>query len=495
MEIRRAINHKKVYESTTNSVETVELTSPGLPALEESISVKPLSANSERKKTQRKASAKDREATLILVPAMALLLLCVFGIIYVVYVGKQPAPTRIADVTGHKPESLSYYDQIITEAAESIHALKDRTSHLATPDDLDQSTLPTAQLRQTTRQMMAESLRSPPDDSIDRIVSPFVTRMNAFDFYEAGIRLVRESEATHNPLLSQKQWNQAMELFDESIACDPTYFAPHIVLGCMHLHGGNDHEKAIKSIDIALQLDPHNAAAYFHRADVLYDQGDNQKALFDLNTAIECDSRFGPAYKRRAEIREQQGNVVESVIDAALADSYGGFGDDWTYPWTIRELSYTCVESDWTLRYSSDWYASRMQLQEQPSTFRLIRKLNGHRVIAALTTLSSTGCKFDVVAPDMIANAERELLQEQVSDATFDVVASGVATISSCRVPWYDIIVRRSLRDSEWNRFYWLQSGQFVCKIHLATYSEPAHVKATIKLFESVLNSINVKPQ
>ena len=319
--------------------------------------------------------------------------------------------------------------------------------------------------------------------------------MNAFDFYEAGIRLVRESEATQNPQLSQKQWNQAMELFDESIACDPTYADPHIALGCMHLHGGNDHEKAIKSIDTALQLDPHNAAAYFHRADVLYDQGDNEKALFDLNTAIECDSRFGPAYKRRAEIREQQGNVVESVIDAALADSYGGFGDDWTYPWTIRELSYTCVESDWTLRYSSDWYASRMQLQEQPSTFRLIRKLNGHRVIAALTTLSSTGCKFDVVAPDMIANAERELLQEQVSDATFDVVASGVATISSCRVPWYDIIVRRSLRDSEWNRFYWLQSGQFVCKIHLATYSEPAHVKATIKLFESVLNSINVKPQ
>ena len=136
-----------------------------------------------------------------------------------------------------------------------------------------------------------------------------------------------------------------------------------------------------------------------------------------------------------------------------------------------------------------------MLLEEQPSTFRLIRKLNGHRVVAALTTLSSTGCEFDVVAPDVIANAERKLLQEQIPDATFEVVASGVTTISSCRVPWYDITVRRPLRDADWNRFYWLQSGQFVWKIHLASHSEPAHAKATLELFEPVLNSIKVKPQ
>jgi amidase len=73
--------------------------------------------------------------------------------------------------------------------------------------------------------------------------------------------------------------------------------------------------KAIEDLTAAIQLDPGNAQAYYHRGNAYQDTGDYNRALDDLGQAIAIDPGFASAYHDRGVIFYDRRDYERALAD------------------------------------------------------------------------------------------------------------------------------------------------------------------------------------
>jgi tetratricopeptide (TPR) repeat protein len=80
-------------------------------------------------------------------------------------------------------------------------------------------------------------------------------------------------------------------------------------------HDHYDYPRAIRLFTAALQLDPTNADAAFHRGHAYRYDGNLQAAIEDYSEAIRLDPAFAAAYYHRAELRKELLDVEGAIAD------------------------------------------------------------------------------------------------------------------------------------------------------------------------------------
>lgn len=90
------------------------------------------------------------------------------------------------------------------------------------------------------------------------------------------------------------------------------------------------YEKALKNLNIAIQLDTTNAYAFNNRALVYLKLSDFEKARIDVNKSIQLDNRNPYAYKHSAMIYIELKEFEKACIELSTADElgYATFGNE-----------------------------------------------------------------------------------------------------------------------------------------------------------------------
>lgn len=107
----------------------------------------------------------------------------------------------------------------------------------------------------------------------------------------------------------------AFENARKAIELDPTEPLARVALGEIHMQAG-EHDLAAQQIEIAIQQNPNDAAAYFRMGHVLSWSGKPSEALEYLNTAMSLsplDPEMGPQMVRKAECYLFLGEFEDAV--------------------------------------------------------------------------------------------------------------------------------------------------------------------------------------
>jgi Tfp pilus assembly protein PilF len=84
-------------------------------------------------------------------------------------------------------------------------------------------------------------------------------------------------------------------------------------------HDAGDYANAIASYDLAIQVDPSNAVAYYGRGTVYFTQGNIPEALNDFNQAIAIDPNDPRSLYARGKCYKLQGNLAQATADYNLS--------------------------------------------------------------------------------------------------------------------------------------------------------------------------------
>ncbi len=115
------------------------------------------------------------------------------------------------------------------------------------------------------------------------------------------------------------QYLQAIADYDQSLSHSPTLPDRRMAdiyddRGIAYLHLGH-HQAAIANFTQAIQLDDHNARAYFNRACVCHQQGNYIAALDDIDRVLQLVPDYAQAYVSRGLLRHSLGQAEDAVAD------------------------------------------------------------------------------------------------------------------------------------------------------------------------------------
>ncbi len=112
----------------------------------------------------------------------------------------------------------------------------------------------------------------------------------------------------------QGDYQAALNAFYEAARRDATLTEAHRLRGEIYLKLGNI-DKAIASLDKALETDPQSVPSYCSRASIRYRLGDNQGAIADANQALQLDPRCATAYNERGLAKLASGDEGGALQD------------------------------------------------------------------------------------------------------------------------------------------------------------------------------------
>lgn len=134
-------------------------------------------------------------------------------------------------------------------------------------------------------------------------------------------------------LQGQGKLDQAVQVFNKAITCNPEYAAAYYNLGVV-LHGLGQLEKAVDSYDKAISLKPDYVDAYSNRGNALKDLGELHKAVESYSKAIQLRPDYAEAYSNRGNTQRDLGQDHEAVmsykkaieINPDYAEAYVNYG-------------------------------------------------------------------------------------------------------------------------------------------------------------------------
>ena len=84
-----------------------------------------------------------------------------------------------------------------------------------------------------------------------------------------------------------------------------------------------DYRRAIEDFTKAIQINPDDADAYFHRGNAFYQLGDKPEAIEDYSRAIQINPHDADAYINRGNLRDELGDIQGAMADFhTAADLY-----------------------------------------------------------------------------------------------------------------------------------------------------------------------------
>ena len=105
---------------------------------------------------------------------------------------------------------------------------------------------------------------------------------------------------------------------------DPWAYNNHAVL-LLKSSGGSPEsfEKAKKSINKAIELNPENPNFHFTRGIIKSNTGDSDGAIIDLSRTIELNKNYSDALRERGSLFAERGNITGACADWKKASSLG----------------------------------------------------------------------------------------------------------------------------------------------------------------------------
>ena len=80
-----------------------------------------------------------------------------------------------------------------------------------------------------------------------------------------------------------------------------------------------DPDRAIADYDAAIQSDPQNAAAYFHRANAWHVKKDYDRAIADYDASIRIEPNRASVLANRGRAKVAKGDYAQGIADATRA--------------------------------------------------------------------------------------------------------------------------------------------------------------------------------
>jgi serine/threonine protein kinase/regulator of sirC expression with transglutaminase-like and TPR domain len=119
-------------------------------------------------------------------------------------------------------------------------------------------------------------------------------------------------------LFNQGKKQEAIALYDKSIALEPTNSAAYMSRGFARVDV-DDKQGAIADYTKAIELDPKNSYSYSSRGNVRSDLNDKPGAIEDLNKAIALDPKDAFAYSSRGHVHVDLGDKQKAIADYTKA--------------------------------------------------------------------------------------------------------------------------------------------------------------------------------
>lgn len=115
--------------------------------------------------------------------------------------------------------------------------------------------------------------------------------------------------------LTLKNFEQALELFNQILSLEPNYVKALEARAVIYLQKG-EVELAEKDLEKALELEPENARLYYKMGQVYYRKKDLDQALEFFTKAIELDPTYTASYMARSQVLRDKG--MEEAADLEL---------------------------------------------------------------------------------------------------------------------------------------------------------------------------------
>jgi tetratricopeptide (TPR) repeat protein len=112
----------------------------------------------------------------------------------------------------------------------------------------------------------------------------------------------------------QKNFDKAIEKYDEAISLDPSYKLAYHSRGRAYLER-KQLDEALADFDAAIRLEANYAEAYVGRGDVYWQKRDLANALVAYNHAIEFNPDLPDAYVNRGKVLAEQRNLDQALTD------------------------------------------------------------------------------------------------------------------------------------------------------------------------------------
>ncbi len=134
--------------------------------------------------------------------------------------------------------------------------------------------------------------------------------------------LARENERLRKELLTAKgeKKQETVEAYNRNIR---GLNAVEISQKGYSLYLSKDYRGAIGYFDMAIEIDPNYATAYFNRGTTYGDLSDYQQAIRDYDKAIELNPNLAEAYTNRGDVHESRGNHQQALDDRKVAARLG----------------------------------------------------------------------------------------------------------------------------------------------------------------------------
>ncbi len=138
--------------------------------------------------------------------------------------------------------------------------------------------------------------------------------LHGFVHYRANHKATIEMNFSAINRDASGEYQEAIELLNESIARDPDASVTHLLKGMVNQGAGHIPE-AIENFNAAIALNPNNANAYNYRGICHYWQGDNDQARADYSETLAINPNHSSALTNRGLLRHENGNRRGAMRD------------------------------------------------------------------------------------------------------------------------------------------------------------------------------------
>jgi Tfp pilus assembly protein PilF len=121
-------------------------------------------------------------------------------------------------------------------------------------------------------------------------------------------------------ILTLKQFDSALEIFNRVLEIDPNYIKALEARAVIYMQK-NELELAQNDLEKAISIEPENARLYFRLGQIYYRKKDLDKALELFTKAIDLEPTYPAAYMARSQVLREKGleEAADLELDKAVA--------------------------------------------------------------------------------------------------------------------------------------------------------------------------------
>ena len=125
-------------------------------------------------------------------------------------------------------------------------------------------------------------------------------------------RKLKRNFAAGRKFYDRREYNRALEEFDQAVKIDPGNFRAHYWRGRVYLKMGH-YDKATADFKMVVELKPQYARPYHNLGWLYYQKGKYEESIQYLNKAIELEPNNGWAYYTRGRSHFKKGDLQSAL--------------------------------------------------------------------------------------------------------------------------------------------------------------------------------------